>query len=226
MPRPSTPSVRTLASLVASLLALSVLAGCGGDDSEDPAPRSTGPETQGRIVQSGFGQREQFVWVTALVENDSDHGGQTATVAFKVLDADGAVIGRATEHWTFSWTSQVVAIGTQVQLKVGQEAASVEPTLTIKDDDPRPSTPQVPTVQVRPKQQTGGAYTARVRVTNPTELVLQRAMVGMACFTGTGEISGGGVAYSASIDPGKSVEVEPGLLIGPDTETCTAYVAP
>jgi hypothetical protein len=221
-------SARPAAFLLACLLAATALVGCSGgdDDVAPPQPRSTDPNDQGRIVQSGFGQRDQFVWATAVVENEADHGGQTATVKFRVLDADGQVIGTAEESWTFSWTAQQLAIGAQVTLDVGQEAASVEPTLTVTDDNPRPVSPPLGAAQSQPVKNDSGGYTASFTVTNPTDLLLQAPMVGVVCYTAAGDISGGGVTYAPTIDPGTSVEVEPSVIVSPDTSVCTAYTAP
>src|SRR5688572_8109882 len=75
-----------------------VLSSCGGSsdtvEKGDPATASSengdpttgsnelggSDDAQGKIVESGFGQNGQYVYPVTLVENTSDHAGQTVVV--------------------------------------------------------------------------------------------------------------------------------------------------
>ena len=49
---------------------------------------TSAPEELGTLKEAGFGQTDEYVWVTALVHNNSAYVGQTVTVNFNVLDAE------------------------------------------------------------------------------------------------------------------------------------------
>lgn len=72
--------------------------------------------------------------MTALVKNLSDHGGETVTVSFNVMDKSGAVIATAEQVEFFNIASQELAVGTQVDVGRRVTVGSIEPTLLIEDD--------------------------------------------------------------------------------------------
>ncbi|WP_405064494.1 hypothetical protein OG474_23335 [Kribbella sp. NBC_01505] len=110
-----------LLPLAAALAVSLVLTACGSEkqsvDTSAPQSAST-PTTEkkaglGQIVESGFGQSGEYVWVTALVKNMSDHGGQTVTVNFNLLDESGAILKSASQVESFNVANQLQAVGTQ-----------------------------------------------------------------------------------------------------------------
>ena len=101
------------------------------EPSATTAPSSAGP--LGSIVASGFGQRDKYVWVTAVVHNNTQKVGQTVTVNFNVLDASGTILKSGAQGESFSQPAVDHIVGTQLDLETGQKAASVEATLLVED---------------------------------------------------------------------------------------------
>lgn len=100
--------------------------------SSAPAQKS---KTQGRIIESGFGQQDEYVGLAALVENTSDHAGQTVTVTFNLLDAKGDVLTTESQVDSFDTPGQKLAVVTQADLKSPREkVAAIQPTLLIEDE--------------------------------------------------------------------------------------------
>jgi len=140
---------RPIASLGSACLLLA-LCGCGSSSSDtvettDPQSGSSTSPTQdsgkqGEIVESGFGQNGQYVWVTALVKNLSDHGGQTVTVSFNLMDKSGNVIDTESQVESFNIAGQQLAVGTQADVGKGKQVASIQPTLLVEDEDTFPET--------------------------------------------------------------------------------------
>ncbi|MFF7550601.1 hypothetical protein ACFZCU_44355 [Streptomyces canus] len=111
------------------------LTGCASGKDPDVVEQATGgpakttsspsAKPSGQLVASGFGQQDEYVWVTSLVRNTSPHVGQTVTVQFNVLDANNKIIGSESQVENFSQPDQLLVVGTQVDVKPSEKAQLV-----------------------------------------------------------------------------------------------------
>jgi hypothetical protein len=243
---PRSRNRRTASRRIAgSALLLVALTGCASlreSDSTDtdtaPAHNKTasGPSdgtspsedtASGHIKEFGFGQQDEYVWVTALVHNDSDVVGQMVTVHFNAMDADGELVASTNQVDHFSRAAQDLAVGTQLAVPRRSEIASVEATLLIEDigafsDEPFP---EIPTTDVKVvKAPYIDSYTANFQVNNPTGEPLQNLGIGLICHNSGGKIIGGGVAFPELVPANGATAVEASTLTSGKPDSCDAYV--
>jgi hypothetical protein len=214
--------------LVASLSVAAFLSGCGADDDADVTDSSTsganddssesvgGSEEdaseQGTIVESGFGQVGQYAWVTALVRNESDHGGQTVTVNFNLLDKSGELVASGSQVASFSWAGQEVPIATQVDVGPRVEAATMEATVLVEDEgtfeehDPTGWESEIQGTLYRP--QYSDEWGAKFTITNPGDEPLDGSAVQVICHDEAGNVIGGTSEYPELIPPSGQVLVD------------------
>ena len=227
-----TPTFR----VVAPLALLFGLIACGADPdvvdqdssgksdekSEQPA------EEQGAIIDSGFGQVDEYVYPAALVKNTSDHVGQTVTVSFNVKDESGEVIKTGTQVEGFSWVGQELALVTQIDLQPGQKADSVEATLLVEDDGIGASEPQpkLPAVDAKFAQDEYGGQVARYKVQNSTDKPLKDLRIGVICKNKKGNVNGGGFEYPDFVPPSGEIALDTSVSTSGNTASCKAYVGP
>jgi hypothetical protein len=237
---------RLLAPLVITVL---LATACGTDSSSDPdvleseagaaSESEQGAETeassepdeeQGSLIESGFGQSGQYVWVTAIVENTSDHGGQTVTVNFNALDDSGEVVGSVSQVNSFSIAGQVLAVGTQMDVGRRVKVASIEPTLLVEDDGTFEETDvdygTVDASSIELEEYTDDQWVAKFKVENPDDEPLQSPSIGIACRGQNGKINGGGVDFPDLVPPSGEVVIEPYLITSGKPASCTAFIGP
>jgi hypothetical protein len=105
---------------IACLALVLMLFGCAGkpsgsdqQTSEPREPASSGASAGGnednsagksaRLLKTGFGQSQEYAWVTSLVENQSEGNiGQFVTVQFNLLGADGEILASTDQVEEFS----------------------------------------------------------------------------------------------------------------------------
>lgn len=217
--------------------------GCGGSD---PDTVETGePETgssdssepsddkRGGIMESGFGQpkgmNSQYVWVTALVKNLSDHGGQTVTVSFNLMDESGGVIATTEQVESFNIEDQELAVGTQVDVGSRVQVASVEPTLLVEDDGTFEETDvdlgHSVADSIKVDQYSNDTWHAKFTIENPTDEPLQDPRIGIICHGADGKVNGGGSEYPELVPPSGQIVLDPYLTVSGKPKDCTAYVA-
>lgn len=221
------------AALVVSLSA------CGTDDTLEPAP-SASPETAvatteaastsapadlGTLQEAGFGQTDEYVWVTALIHNNSAYVGQTVTVNFNVLDADGNILASESQVESFSMPEADHIIGTQVSLAPGETAAEVEAALDVEasgafSDKPFPEMPTGPLEFTEEY----GFYTASFELSNTLETSLKNPRVSLLCRDDVGSIVGGGSTYPELVPAQGKVKVDVNLLASDEPKDCTVFV--
>lgn len=199
-----------------------------GSESSIPTETEEAEEEQGSLIDSGFGQSGQYVWVTALVENVSDHGGQTVTVNFNALDESGKVINSVSQVGSFDIAGQRVAVGTQMDVGPRVKVASVEPTLLVEDEgifeEIDMDYGSVEATSITQEQYVDDQWVAKFAIKNPTDEPLQNLGIGIICKGQNGNINGGGVEFPELIPPSGEVVIEPHLITSGEPRSCTAYV--
>ncbi|MFI5734966.1 hypothetical protein ACIA49_32940 [Kribbella sp. NPDC051587] len=224
----------TVAVAVAVSLALTAC-GSGNQAVDTTAPQSASTPTKetkanlGQIVESGFGQSGQYVWVTALVKNMSDHGGQTVTVNFNLLDKAGKILKSESQVESFDLANQLRAVGTQVDVGLKGKVASVQSTLLVKDEDAFKESKTdlgiFKSDSIAADQYDNTVWHAKLTIKNPTAEPLQSPRIGVICKGADGKVNGGGSEYPELVPPSGRVVVDPHLITNGRPSTCTAYVA-
>lgn len=218
-----------------SVVLLLVVGGCGSsrdDSSGEAAPTvnvsASAPTELGTITKSGFGQSDEYVWVTAVVHNNSDYVGQTVTVNFNVLDDAGTILKSESQVEHFSLPQGDHIIGTQVSLVPGEKAAKVEATLLVEasgafSDQPFPAISAVdPTVA---KDEYGG-HTFSFVLENPLSQPLKSPRIQAMCMDSSGAINGGGSDYPDLVPANGKVKVDVHIIASGDPASCDVFVGP
>lgn len=183
---------------------------------------------QGSIIESGFGQNGPYVRVVALVQNNSDHGGQTVTVNFNLKDESGTLVASGDQLESFSWPGQELVLGTQISLPNGVTAASMEATLLVEDkgyfkEQDNPGLAAVEgTVTANPSMGSDATFV----LNNPTNEPLKDLRVGVICHDASGAVNGGGSGYPTLIPPAGEILFKPTIITQGVAADCYAYPAP
>jgi hypothetical protein len=221
-------------ALFATAATVVVLTACGGGTDQpgggSPAPSATmssAPKELGTITASGFGQADEYAWVTAVVHNNSDYVGQTVTVNFNVLDANGEILGTESQVESFVRPDADHVIGTQVALEPGQKAAKVEAALDVEadgtfGDQPFPEMP-VTDLKIAAGDAVGYPKVTFV-VSNPLAVPIKDSRIQVACTDASGAIIGGGSDYPELIPPGGRIKVDPNVITSATPKDCTVFV--
>lgn len=226
--------------IVLGTLATAVLTACGGPDPDvmdrqqstvepNDADSSETTTAQGTILESGLGQSDQYVWVMALVQNKSDHAGQTVTVNFNVKDSSGKLVGSGSQVAAFNWVGQTLPVATQIDLGERVKAAEVEATVLVEDDgtfDDQVVDKDWGTFPGKVYRQYGN-WGAKFQIMNPTSEALTGAAVEVVCRNASGRIIGGSSTYPDLIPPsGETLVDASNLYSGARPHECTAYLHP
>jgi hypothetical protein len=219
---------------VSAVVAVALLAsGCGAKDvveqktagaSPTSATPTSDPAKDGSLVSSGFGQADEYVWVTSLVHNNSKTVGQTVTVLFNAKDKAGTLIKSASQVESFSRVGQDLAVGTQMDVPKGTKIATVEATLLIEDSGTFSSTPAVE-MKTTPVKVVAGDFgvTANFEVANPTSAPVKDTRLGVICYDAANKIVGGGVDFPDLIPPSGKVAVEATILTTGKPASCKVF---
>lgn len=224
--------------LAVCVVAIGLLAsGCTGEKdivehktgtaaSASDSPSTAVPtKASGSLVSSGFGQKDEYVWVTSLVHNDSDKVGQTVTVQFNAKDAAGILVKSASQVETFSRVSEDLAVGTQINVPKDVKIATVEATLLIEDRGTFSSEPfpEMKTTPVTVVTDPYGGLTANFELTNPTAQPVKSPRLGIICYDVANTIVGGGVDFPELVPPSGKVAVEAHILASTTPTSCRAF---
>lgn len=243
---------RVLDLFVMLLLTLAVTTACGSDSSTDdrssgqrgednlgesnekssdsgegPAA-DAGDDPLGEILETGFGQSDDYAWVTALVRNNTDEAGQTVTVSFNALNTAGDVVATGSQVQSFNWSGQEVPVGTQIEIPGGEKVASVDATLLVEDDGTFDDlvSEDLGTFPGEIVKQYGD-WSARFTVTNPTDELLDTIAFFTICHNEAGDIIGGNSDFPELIPASGEIVVEPlGLYLSEKPAECTGYLTP
>lgn len=221
-------------ALIASAAVLA-LAACGSGDNEPSgsssnasatsAAKASAPKDLGTLVKSGFGQQDEYVWVTSVVRNNSTYVGQTVTVNFNVLDAAGNLLKSESQIESFSQPESDHIVGTQVSLAPGEKAAKVEATLAVEaegtfSDKPFPKLP-VSKVVIR-KSEYGGQE-ASFELSNPTAGALKDLRLAIACTDKAGTLVGGGSEFPDLVPARGKIKIDANVITSGTASDCTVY---
>lgn len=182
----------------------------------------------GELLASGFGQSDEYVWVTSLVKNNASTVGQTVTVQFNLYDKTGALIGSDSQVESFASIGQLLAAGTQIDLKAHQKAARVKATLLVEDegvfsDEPFPA---IKTSAVKVGKDEFGGVSASFDVMNPTNKPLKDPRIGIICYNAKKQIIGGSDEFPDLVPPSGKYHVDSSVNVSGTPATCTAYAGP
>jgi hypothetical protein len=182
----------------------------------------------GELLASGFGQSDEYVWVTSLVKNNASTVGQTVTVQFNLYDKTGSLIGSDSQVESFASIGQLLAVGTQIDLKAHQKAARVKATLLVEDegvfsDEPFPA---IKTSAVKVGKDEFGGVSASFDVLNPTNKPLKDPRIGIICYNAKKQIIGGGDEFPDLVPPSGKYHVDSSVNVSGTPATCTAYAGP
>ena len=176
-------------------------------------------------MASGFGQKDEYVWVTSLVHNNSDKVGQTVTVQFNALDAAGTLVKSGSQIESFSRVGQDLAVGTQLDVPKGSKIATVEATLLIEDLGVFSSEPfpEMKTTTVKVVADQYGGATANFELSNPTGNPVKSPRLGIICYNAAKKIIGGGVDFPELVPASGKVAVEAHILTTGKPASCKVF---
>ena len=226
---------RAISSLC--LIALVALAGGCGTASSTDSDTSTGSDgsnsssgdkknTAATLVKSGFGQADEYVWVTALVHNDSDVVGQTVTVHFDLMDKNGKLVKSGDQVDAFTQVGEDLAVGTQLDVPRRIKIGSVKATLQVEDagafsEEPGPVLRSAPAT-VRKGE--FGDWGAHFELTNTTNKPVKNPHIGVICYDAKGTINGGTVEFPELVPAKGTVAVDTNsLLVSGRPAKCEVY---
>jgi hypothetical protein len=237
-----TLSVRRALGTAALIPAVLALAGCGSSSSDVangssptksasslPASNATGDNPAGAkatVTKVGFGQQDEYVWVSALVKNETDDAGQTVTVHFNLKNSKGKVVSSGDQVSAFNWGGQEVPIATQVSAPKHVEIASVDATVDVEDNGIGETSDDWGTFKGKLFQQYG-QWQARFTVKNPTDKPLKNSALQVICVNRQGDIIGGDAEFPELI-PASGVSVVESLntYVSEKPASCTGYLTP
>ena len=221
---------------VSSLLLASSLSACGGGDTVDQksstasADETDAPkkkEAKSVILETGFGQRDEYVTMPALVENKTDHGGQTVTVSFNLNDEKGELLKTESQVESFSYAGQKLAVVGFSDLKPGQKVGSVDATLLVEEDGIGTEVDfKIDPADAEFAKGEYGDTTATYTVENPTTKPLKDLRIGVICKGKDGKINGGGTDYPELVAPSGQIKLDTDVMVSGTPESCTAYIGP
>ncbi|WP_353951968.1 hypothetical protein V6K52_00590 [Knoellia sp. S7-12] len=189
------------------------------------APKASAPKDLGTVVKSGFGQSDEYVWVTAVVHNNSTYVGQTVTVNFNVLDAAGKLLKSGSQVESFTQPSADHIVGTQVDLAPGEKAAKVEATLDVEaagafSDKPFP---KLPVSKVAISKSEYGGQEASFELSNPTDQPLKDVRLAIACSDAAGNIVGGGSEFPELVPAAGKIKIDASVMTSGTPVECAVY---
>jgi hypothetical protein len=187
-------------------------------EEEEPAAEAKG----GEIVKTGFGQQDDYVWVTSLVKNLGDEAGATVTVQYNVKDAAGKILVSDSQVESFSRGGQLLVVGTQLSLPEGSKAATVDAALVVEPDGIGEEFPEMKIGPVTVGKGEYGGFTATFEITNTTAEPVSSLRVGVICFDAAGKVIGGTSEFP-DLPPSGPARVDADVTVSGAPAKCEAY---
>lgn len=188
-------------------------------------PTSAAPSPAGVIKDSGFGRRDNYAWVTAIVHNNTDTVGQYVTVHFDLADEQGNLIASEDQTGMFDRPNGDIAVGTQVEVPKNAKIASVTTNLAV-GEEPDESIGPFPAI-TSSKRSVGSTYGypyARFILHNPTSQPISNAQVEVVCYSKQNKVIGGGDSYPDLMPAKRSIVVKSDVITSGRPDHCAAYV--
>jgi hypothetical protein len=178
------------------------------------------------IVSSGFGQQDEYAWITAVVKNDKGAEGRFVTVQFNVFDQAGDLVLSESQTESFSRPGETLAVGTQVTIPGGAKVGKVEPTVVVGNTTGDKPFPEVKTgsVKISAQEYAKDRFKASFTVTNPGADPLQDIRVGIVCFNAAGKIIGGTSNYPDVVPGSGQALVTADVITNGKPAKCDAYI--
>jgi hypothetical protein len=210
-----------------------LLTGCGGVSESDSraidsatggaAQGSTEEESGGsvEVVDTGFGQREEYVQGIAVVI--AEPVGEFVTVSMNFLDDSGQVVATEEQVESVSRAGQELVLPVWHSLDDHKtKIALVEATASISDyGTPGEDYPDLGTYETTEIAKDG--YTAKFRLTNPTDETVENARVGVVCYNDDGDIIGGGSDYPELWPAGGEIVIDASITTSGKPARCVAH---
>ncbi len=224
-------------ALLLRALTLAVSA-CGGGDSTPAATKAESPEKAQpsvqlvepgfELVDSGFGQRDEYVRGAVIVTtNNPASVGEYFTTSVNFIDQAGTIIQTQEQVESFSWDGQQLAVPLFLRLDDPESTvASIDASVSISDHgSPQKSRPELPVLDSESiiENPDGGGELAAFTFTNPTDEDLSGLRIGVVCYDATGKIIGGGVDYPNLAAAGKSMRIDANVTTGVSPSSCRAF---
>ncbi|MBM4569161.1 DUF1707 domain-containing protein [Rhodococcus hoagii] len=202
----------------------------GGTVVADRANEETSPvvDATARVVQAGFGQDRDTVWVSAEVDNLTGNDGAFLVANFNLFDAAGNLVKTASQTERFGFEMARMYVGTMVSLDPGTVVEKVEATANAKVYSTDPDPDFNVALKVGEVQFVHADFTSEVRVSisNPSDQVVPSARVAVACFNTAGQIIGGGSTFPDSIAARGTVLAEAQVHVAGTPSRCSATAVP
>ncbi|WP_420878948.1 DUF1707 SHOCT-like domain-containing protein [Rhodococcus sp. (in: high G+C Gram-positive bacteria)] len=189
---------------------------------------SAAVDSTARVLQAGFGQDRDTVWVSAEVENLTGSDGAFLVANFNLFDAAGNLVKTASQTERFGFEVKRMYIGTMVSLDRGTVVEKVEATANAKVFSRDPDPDFNVALKVGEVQVVDADFTseARVSISNPSDQVVPSARVAVACFNTAGQIIGGGSTFPDSIAARGTVLAEAQVHVAGTPSRCSATAVP
>lgn len=186
---------------------------------------SSAPAASGvKILESGLGQSQEYVWATAILETARAQAGDYVVVNFNVKDSGGRLIKSGSQTEQVARPGSKIAVGTQIDLPAGAKAATVEATAAVDNNSPVEKTSVTTGPVITAKGEYGDGYTAAFDAKNAASGPLTGARFNLACRNSDGKINGGGSAYPDLIPGSGSTRVDvTDLLVSGPPKRCEVY---
>lgn len=178
-----------------------------------------------RIIESGLGQADQYVWATSILDTSGTKAGDFVVVNFNVKGPDGKILKSGSHTEQVAHPGDKFALGTQIDMPAATKATSVEATAAVSNNMPPGDTPKITTGDVEvAKDEYGTTYSATFEAKNSSSAPATGTRFTVVCRDSTGRINGGGVAYPDLIPGNGSTKVNVTNIITTGApKTCSTY---
>ncbi len=222
------------ATLAAS--SLFVLAACGGSDqqtdqatadaansSSSDSSKAEGGTTALKIAESGFGQKDEYVWSTAVVNVGKLKPGSFVVVNFNLYDASGQLVKSGSQTEQTYKTGQALVLGTQIDVPADKKVTKLEATVSSSNDMTPSSTDEVTLGAVSVVSDGYGGTNAKFEISNQTDKPLMTPRIAVVCKDGAGKINGGGSEFPELVPPKGKTMANTYLVTSGKPASCKAY---
>lgn len=219
--------MKTVLPMIAAAL---LFAGCGGSD--DGSAKSGGDGEQGgkqaeaapELVETGFGQNDEYVQGIAIVKIPKNAVDRFITVSMNFLDASGEILATEEQVESSTWADQELVLPVFTEVGEGK-VASVEATVAASDYDAQIPEGLEPLEQVKARsiKEEYGAYKASFEITNQSEEPMKDTRIGAVCRDAANKIVGGGFAFPELIAAGGKAVADIDVTVSSKPESCIAY---